>query len=72
MAYLSQTTDTEKKIDVNLCSSGSRGWQIQVFFGSAYATLYMGFDEARQFANDLLRVLPEEEYTTGTDGEESQ
>jgi hypothetical protein len=36
----------------------NRDWEVQIFLGSSFQTLYMSVEEARRFAQDILAVLP--------------
>jgi hypothetical protein len=34
-------------------------WEIQIFLGSSFQTLYMSVEDAREFAQDILAALPQ-------------
>lgn len=56
--HLSQTHSTDERIEVRHHADVDPNWAVQVFFGSSYSTLYLTVEEARQFAADILAVLP--------------
>jgi hypothetical protein len=57
--YLAMAHDTIRKVEVGyLPSTESPDFRVQMFLGSSHHTLYMSVEDARQFAQDILAVLP--------------
>jgi hypothetical protein len=58
--HLSISSSTDEPFQVRYSERpDTPDWEVQVFLGSSFQTLYMSVEEARQFAQDILDVLPQ-------------
>jgi hypothetical protein len=58
MSHLSMSRSSDQPFDVRYVPRGGGDWDVQVFLGSSYQTLYMSVEEARSFAESLLAAIP--------------
>jgi hypothetical protein len=57
--HLSMSNTAERAPEVRFHPRpDNRDWEVQIFLGSSFQTLYMSVEEARQFAQDILAALP--------------
>lgn len=58
MSHLNTSHSTDETFDVRYTPRDGSDWEVQVFLGSSFHTLYMSVEEARSFAEALLAVIP--------------
>lgn len=57
--HLSMSNSTEEPFKVRYSERpATRDWEIQIFLGSSFQTLYMSVEDAREFAQQILDVVP--------------
>jgi hypothetical protein len=57
--HLSISSSTDEPFQVRYSERpDTPDWEVQVFLGSSFRTLYMSVEDAREFAQDILAVLP--------------